>query len=127
MPTCSVPVDYCSHHAVKRRKRSEFATTRPSADPAFFCHTITHLATPCLSEDRAWFALPEPKEGNPKDEIPLHEPVVQRTITRRQQYRIRLPDALIAATAFYLGFPLVTRNTRDFQTINGLVILNPFE
>jgi predicted nucleic acid-binding protein len=61
------------------------------------------------------------------DEIPLHEPVVQRTITLRQQYRIRLPDALIAATAFYLGFPLVTRNTRDFQTINGLVILNPFE
>jgi predicted nucleic acid-binding protein len=61
------------------------------------------------------------------DEIPLHEPVVQRTITLRQQYRIRLPDALIAATALYLGFPLVTRNTRDFQTINGLIILNPFE
>jgi predicted nucleic acid-binding protein len=61
------------------------------------------------------------------DEIPLHEPVVQRTITLRQQYRIRLPDALIAATALYLDFPLVTRNTRDFQTINGLIILNPFE
>jgi predicted nucleic acid-binding protein len=61
------------------------------------------------------------------DEIPLHEPVVQRTITLRQQYRIRLPDALIAATALYLGSPLVTRNTRDFQTINGLIILNPFE
>jgi predicted nucleic acid-binding protein len=61
------------------------------------------------------------------DEIPLHEPVVQRTIALRQQYRIRLPDALIAATALYLGFPLVTRNTQDFQTINGLIILNPFE
>jgi predicted nucleic acid-binding protein len=61
------------------------------------------------------------------DEIPLHEPVVQRPITLRQQYRIRLPDALIAATALYLGFPLVTRNTRDFHTFNGLVILNPFE
>jgi len=61
------------------------------------------------------------------DEIPLHEPMVQRTITLRQQYRIRLPDALIAATALYLGFPLVTRNTQDFQTINGLIILNPFE
>jgi len=60
------------------------------------------------------------------EEIPLHEPVVQRTITLRQQYRIRLPDALIAATALTLGFPLVTRNTQDFQTINGLIILNPF-
>src|SRR5215475_842550 len=52
------------------------------------------------------------------DEIPLHEPVVQRTITLRQQHRIRLPDALIAATAPDLGFPLVTRNTQDFQTTN---------
>jgi len=52
------------------------------------------------------------------EEIPLHEPVVQRTITLRQQYRIRLPDALIAATALDLGFPLVTRNTQDFRTIN---------
>jgi predicted nucleic acid-binding protein len=34
---------------------------------------------------------------------------------------------LIAATALYLGFPPVTRNTQDFQTINGLIILNPFE
>jgi predicted nucleic acid-binding protein len=60
------------------------------------------------------------------DEIPLHEPVVQRTITLRQQHRIRLPEALIAATALDLGFPLVTRNTQDFHTINGLIILNPF-
>lgn len=61
------------------------------------------------------------------DEIPLHEPVVQRTITLRQQYRVRLPDALIAATALYVGFPLVTRNTQDFQRITDLIILNPFE
>ncbi|HSF32794.1 MAG TPA: type II toxin-antitoxin system VapC family toxin [Candidatus Tectomicrobia bacterium] len=60
------------------------------------------------------------------EEIPLHEAVVQRTITLRQQYRIRLPDALIAATALDLGFPLVTRNTQDFQAINDLIMLNPF-
>jgi hypothetical protein len=24
------------------------------------------------------------------------------------------------------GFPLVNRNTQDFHTINGLIILNPF-
>jgi predicted nucleic acid-binding protein len=61
------------------------------------------------------------------DEIPLHEPIVQRTITLRQQSRIRLPDALIAATALYLDFPLVTRNTQDFRAIDGLLILNPFD
>jgi predicted nucleic acid-binding protein len=52
---------------------------------------------------------------------------MQHTITLRQQYRRRLADALIAATALDLGFPLVTRNTQDFQTIRGLTILDPFE
>lgn len=61
------------------------------------------------------------------DEIALYEPIVQRTITLRQQYRIRLPDALIAATALDCGFPLVTRNTQDFHAIDGLTTLNPFD
>jgi predicted nucleic acid-binding protein len=59
-------------------------------------------------------------------EMPLSEAIVQRTITLRQQHRIRLPDALIAATALELGEPLVTRNTQDFHAIEGLVLLNPF-
>jgi hypothetical protein len=61
------------------------------------------------------------------DEISLHEPIVQRTMTLRQQSRIRLPDALIAAAALYLGFPLVTRNLHDFRAIKGLIILNSFD
>ena len=60
------------------------------------------------------------------DEVPLHEAVVQQTITLRQQHRIRLPDAVIAATALHLGFPLVTRNEQDFQGIDGLTVVNPF-
>ena len=43
------------------------------------------------------------------DEVPLHEQIVQRTIALRQQHRIRIPDALIAATALDLSMPLVTR------------------
>jgi predicted nucleic acid-binding protein len=61
------------------------------------------------------------------EEIPLDAPIVQRTISLRLQQRIRLPDAFIAATALHLGFPLVTRNTQDFQAISGLVVVNPFE
>jgi predicted nucleic acid-binding protein len=61
------------------------------------------------------------------DEISLHELIVQHTIRLRQQSRIRLPDALIAATALYFGLPLVTRNTQDFRAIEGLIILNPFD
>ncbi len=60
------------------------------------------------------------------DETPLQEAIVQRTIALRQQHRIRLPDAVIAASALERGVPLVTRNVRDFQGIPGLTLLNPF-
>src|SRR5690554_6210535 len=49
------------------------------------------------------------------DEAALHGEVVQQTIALRQQHRIRLPDAVIAATALTRGVPLVTRNRSDFR------------
>ncbi|MDR2212890.1 MAG: type II toxin-antitoxin system VapC family toxin [Pseudomonadales bacterium] len=36
-------------------------------------------------------------------------------------------DSMIAATALAHGFTLVTRNTRDFDRIVGLRLLNPWE
>lgn len=40
---------------------------------------------------------------------------------------ISTEDALIAATALAHGFPLATRNTKDFLQINGLVLYNPWQ
>jgi len=57
--------------------------------------------------------------------LPLDEPVIQQTILLRQQRRIKLPDAIIAATALAHGLPLITRNTADFQGILGLLVVNP--
>jgi predicted nucleic acid-binding protein len=53
------------------------------------------------------------------EEILLHEPIVQRTIMLRQQHRIRLPDALIAATALDLGLPLVPGIRRIFTPLTA--------
>ncbi len=59
--------------------------------------------------------------------LPLNEPVVERTIAIRRQYKIKLPDAIIAATALAYQLALFTRNVSDFKSIEGLTIVNPFE
>ncbi|GIV62016.1 MAG: ribonuclease VapC [Rhodothermaceae bacterium] len=60
------------------------------------------------------------------DEVALQGPVVERTIDVRRRHRIRLPDAVIAATALVYGASLITRNRRDFQSIDGLQVIDPF-
>lgn len=60
------------------------------------------------------------------DEIPLTAAVVQQTIALRTSYSIKLPDAVIAATALTHSLKLVTRNLVDFERIAGLGVVNPF-
>ncbi len=60
-------------------------------------------------------------------EIGLDEPKVQSTINLRRHYPVKLPDAIIAASAMCLGLPLVTRNVEDFGKVDGLDLINPFK
>jgi len=53
--------------------------------------------------------------------------VVKRTIELCRQRKIKLPDAIIAATALTENFILVTRNIDDFKHITGLELLNPWD
>jgi len=55
----------------------------------------------------------------------LTEPVVLKTIEIRQQNKIKLPDAIIAATALVHQLTLVSRNTDDFKNVPGLTVVNP--
>jgi predicted nucleic acid-binding protein len=57
----------------------------------------------------------------------LDDEVVEKTIEVRRLYRIKLPDAVIAATALLYNFSLVTRNTKDFMNIEGLQLINPYD
>jgi len=59
-------------------------------------------------------------------ELPLDEEVIRRAIPLRQQKKMSLGDAIIAATALEYDVPLVTRNEDDFKHIPGLQIINPF-
>jgi len=58
---------------------------------------------------------------------PLSNNVVERTIKLCKQIKIKLPDAVIAATALLEGLTLVTRNIRDFNKIPDLLLLNPWD
>src|SRR4051794_22333869 len=59
-------------------------------------------------------------------EAPLDEEIILRAITLRQEKKMSLADAVIAATALEYDMPLVTRNTDDFKHITGLQFINPF-
>ena len=61
------------------------------------------------------------------DVIGLDELIIQQTMRLRQQHRLKLPDAVIAATALVRGLTLITRNVSDFKAIPGLAVLNPHE
>ncbi|MGS0891512.1 PIN domain-containing protein [Burkholderia stagnalis] len=48
------------------------------------------------------------------DVIPLDGTVANRAVTIRKERRIRLPDAIVWASAQVNGLLLVSRNTKDF-------------
>jgi hypothetical protein len=58
--------------------------------------------------------------------VPLLREIEEQTIQLKRQYKIKLPDAIIAATALHKDAFLVTRNANDFQGIAELKIENPF-
>jgi predicted nucleic acid-binding protein len=55
----------------------------------------------------------------------LSDEIVKKTIEIRKEHKIKIPDAIIAATAMTNGLVLVSRNTKDFRIINGLEVSNP--
>jgi predicted nucleic acid-binding protein len=57
--------------------------------------------------------------------LPISEAVIQQTIAIRQQKKIKLGDAIIAATALVYNYKIVTRNVSDFNGISGLVVIDP--
>jgi len=58
---------------------------------------------------------------------PINQAVTNQCIWLRQHYKIKTPDAIIAATAIVHSLTLLTRNTDDFKKIDGLNLVNPFE
>ena len=53
--------------------------------------------------------------------------IISRAVVLRRQRKMSLGDALIAATALEYDLTLITRNLRDFQWIEQLRLIDPFD
>lgn len=60
-------------------------------------------------------------------EIAITTRQCEQAISLRQQRKMSLGDALIAATALDHHLPLATRNIKDFDWISGLELINPID
>jgi toxin FitB len=61
------------------------------------------------------------------DILMIGKSTLEIAINLRQQRKISLGDALIAATCLEHDLPLATANGKDFEWIDSLVIHNPVE
>ena len=56
----------------------------------------------------------------------LNDDISEITINLRLQHKIKLPDAIVAATAINYGLILVTHNTKDSKNFEDLVVIDPY-
>jgi predicted nucleic acid-binding protein len=59
--------------------------------------------------------------------IELEQPIKLKTADIRKAHKIKLPDAIIAATAIIYDLTLISRNVGDFKGIQGLTVIDPFD
>jgi predicted nucleic acid-binding protein len=62
---------------------------------------------------------------NEFEEVAISNAVIERTIQIRKLVRIKIPDALIAASADTVQAVVVTRNISDFNRVPGLTVVHP--
>ena len=82
------------------------------------------LAWPGASDEQA---LVLDEFINTSDVFALEELVILKAIEIRKKHKTKLPDAIIAATAIVSELSIITRNTKDFDKIEGLEVFNPYD
>lgn len=58
---------------------------------------------------------------------PVSSIIIDQAISLRQRKSTSIGDAIIAATAMEYNETLATRNASDFEWIDGLKVINPFD
>ena len=58
--------------------------------------------------------------------IYISDEIIDNAVIIRRSKKIKLPNAVIASTALTLDYNIITNNTKDFDNIESLKILNPY-
>ena len=60
-------------------------------------------------------------------ELDLSEKIIEQTVKIRRGRSIKLPDAIISASAIIHDLTLLSDNDKDFKNISGLKYVNPMK
>jgi predicted nucleic acid-binding protein len=63
---------------------------------------------------------------NDSNVLEISNQVVEKCIDIRKNYKTKLPDAIIAATAIVNEMFIISRNVADFKNIIGLQVIDPY-
>lgn len=54
--------------------------------------------------------------------LPVNQTVAEHSVALRQQYGMKLPDAIILASTHISARKLITRNSKDFKDLPGVIL-----
>jgi len=57
----------------------------------------------------------------------LEDSIIEESARIRRKCKLKLPDAIIAATALVYDYAVVTRNKEDFGKVRGLEVIDPVQ
>lgn len=101
----NVLIDYLNGVSAAKSELARYA--RPAISIISWIEVLAGTKTAVEAETRKFLAAFE--------RIELSEPIADRAVALRRASKLRVPDAIILATAREQGLLLVTRNTKDFS------------
>jgi predicted nucleic acid-binding protein len=91
----------------------------------FFISIITKIETLGFASDNAEVDANTASFVSLATVFELTPDVAQKAIELKRVKKIKTPDGIIAATALVHNLPLLSRNTKDFNNIPGIVVVDP--
>ncbi len=84
---------------------------------------IEVLGFPMMAADEAIFK----NFFNDSNVFHLSLDIIEKTIDIRKHYKLKVPDALIAATALVYDYGVISRNIKDFSKVPILSVIDPHD